>query len=123
MSGKYGEPWFSQGVAIGDANGEAVLALLGSYVGGTAPLEQRRERARRIVACVNACKGISDAALEAGAVEKAREALLAADQFIKNGVALGFIRMPSPGVPDPAHATPGLVEQALSLLQESPTDE
>jgi hypothetical protein len=42
------------------------------------------------------------------------EALEAADQFIRNGIELGFIRMPSAGTPDPALNTPGKVEAALA---------
>lgn len=38
-------------------------------------------------------------------VEQLRNASYAAVMFIKNGVALGFIRMPDNDVPDPAHRT------------------
>ena len=37
----------------------------------------------------------------------------AADQFIRNGIEFGFIRMPDPDTPDPAHKTPGLISAAL----------
>lgn len=45
------------------------------------------------------------------------EALEAADQFIRNGIELGFIRMPSPSTPDPAHGTPDKVAAALALYR------
>ncbi|MGV8822974.1 hypothetical protein [Methylibium petroleiphilum] len=41
------------------------------------------------------------------------QALLAARRFIKNGVALGYIRMPDADCPDPAHDTLPLIERAL----------
>lgn len=44
------------------------------------------------------------------------EALSQANSFIRNGVALGYIRMPEPEIPDPAHRVPGAVEQALKDL-------
>lgn len=40
-------------------------------------------------------------------------ALHLAEQFITNGLELGFIRMPDPGTPDPAHDTPGIIRSAL----------
>lgn len=41
------------------------------------------------------------------------EALKRAEQFIANGVALGFIRMPDAGTPDPAHDTLPAIRAAL----------
>lgn len=50
-----------------------------------------------------------------GAVMKQMaEALEAAHFFIRNGIELGFIRMPDKGVPDPASLTPDKVEKALA---------
>jgi hypothetical protein len=50
------------------------------------------------------------------------EALRAADQFIRNGIELGYIRMPDPDTPDSAHDTPKIVADALAELEsESPT--
>jgi hypothetical protein len=46
------------------------------------------------------------------------EALRAADQFIANGIEFGFIRMPDPGTPDPAHKTHGLIRAALTGSRE-----
>lgn len=40
-----------------------------------------------------------------------REALKAADEFITNGVELGYIQLPDS--PDPALLTPGIVKAAL----------
>lgn len=42
------------------------------------------------------------------------EALRAADQFITNGIELGYIRMPDPGTPDSALKTPGIIRAALA---------
>lgn len=42
-----------------------------------------------------------------------REALVKADEFITNGIEFGFIRMPSPGTPDPALLTPGIIRAAM----------
>lgn len=46
-------------------------------------------------------------------VARLREALVAADGFVTNGIAFGFIRMPDPGTPDTAHQTPGMIRAAL----------
>ncbi|CAB3928219.1 hypothetical protein LMG26858_06178 [Achromobacter anxifer] len=51
---------------------------------------------------------------------QALAALQAARSFIHNGVELGFIRMPDPGVPDPAHRTPGLIDAAIAALSAQP---
>ena len=40
-------------------------------------------------------------------------ALLEADQFITNGIELGYIRMPDADVPDAAHHIPGNIRAAL----------
>jgi hypothetical protein len=52
-----------------------------------------------------------------GALRTAEAALERADQFITNGRALGFIRMPDASTPDTAHETPGLVEDALTRVR------
>ena len=44
-----------------------------------------------------------------------REALLKARQFIVNGIELGFIRMPDPSTPDPAHQTLPAIDAALAI--------
>lgn len=41
-------------------------------------------------------------------------ALLEADQFITNGIELGYIRMPDADVPDAAHHIPGNIRAALT---------
>lgn len=53
---------------------------------------------------------------EREALDEARSALARADQFITNGIALGYIRMPDADTPDSAHQTPGIVRAALSKL-------
>lgn len=52
-----------------------------------------------------------------------REALEAAWGFIKNGVALGFIRMPDPDTPDTAHNTLPMIEAALAADAATPSHE
>gem|GEM_PF-2850645 len=50
------------------------------------------------------------------ALDRAKEALRRADQFITNGIELGFIRMPDEDTPDTAHETPALIRAVLSEL-------
>ena len=61
-------------------------------------------------------------ASEAGVRNAALEALQAAQQFIRNGVELGYIRMPDADVPDPAHRTPGLIDAAIRALKQPQAD-
>lgn len=42
------------------------------------------------------------------------EACNAAQWFIRNGIELGFIRMPDADCQDPAHMTPGLIDAAIA---------
>jgi hypothetical protein len=51
--------------------------------------------------------------------DRLREALIRAKGFIVNGVELGFIRMPDPGTPDPAHET---LPAILAALKEPDHD-
>lgn len=71
------EPWFIEDADyILDATGETV-AEAHAPAGWLA-----KDRARRIVACVNACAGIPTEALEAGALGRALDiAEVAADEF------------------------------------------
>lgn len=55
--------------------------------------------------------------LLAGPLSQCVQALQQADQFITNGIELGFIRLPDADCPDPAHATPGAIKAALALLE------
>lgn len=48
-----------------------------------------------------------------------REALDAARTFIRNGAALGFIRMPDADTPDSAHNTLPMIESALVALDRA----
>lgn len=41
------------------------------------------------------------------------EALQRANQFITNGIELGYIRMPDADLQDPASETPGIIRKAL----------
>ena len=47
-------------------------------------------------------------------IAQLEEALLLADEFITNGVALKFIRMPDVDCPDPAKKVPSIVRNALT---------
>jgi hypothetical protein len=53
--------------------------------------------------------------LMAGLLAQCVEALQLADQFITNGIGLGYIRMPDADIQDQAHTIPGAVKAALSL--------
>jgi len=46
------------------------------------------------------------------------EALKSADQFISNGIELGYIRMPDPDTTDAATKTPAKVRAALAAIKE-----
>lgn len=50
-------------------------------------------------------------------IKAIEDALNDARTFIRNGVALGFIRMPDLDCPDPAHNTPKHVQQALAIVK------
>lgn len=50
-------------------------------------------------------------------LQEALEALDRAGQFIRNGIALGYIRMPDPDCPDTAHETPRIIEAAAAKLR------
>jgi hypothetical protein len=56
--------------------------------------------------------------------ERVNQALLSAlkraDQFITNGIALGYIRMPDADTPDTAHETPGIVRAAIEAAESQP---
>lgn len=55
--------------------------------------------------------------MTADTITAIKKALEAAEQFIVNGVELGYIRMPDPEVPDSAHQTLPMIRQALSTLE------
>lgn len=45
------------------------------------------------------------------------EACKRAEQFIRNGRDLGFIRMPDASTPDPAHYTPSIIAAAIAKAE------
>lgn len=57
-------------------------------------------------------------AAEQAKVRKLVEVLKHADQFITNGIELGFIRMPDAETSDPAHETPEIVRAAITKYGE-----
>ena len=46
-------------------------------------------------------------------------ALKVARQFIVNGIELGFISMPDPETPDPAHDTLPMIERAIAEIESA----
>ena len=48
-----------------------------------------------------------------------QEALKAAQRFIRNGIEMGYIRMPDADTPDPAHKTLPMIEAALAALDSA----
>lgn len=52
-----------------------------------------------------------------GVLGECVKVLRRAEQFIVNGVALGFIRMPDPSTPDPAHDTLPAIRDLLAKLE------
>jgi hypothetical protein len=50
------------------------------------------------------------------AVERAKDALRRAEQFITNGIELGYIRMPATSTPDSAHDTLPAIQAARAAL-------
>lgn len=57
--------------------------------------------------------------LLSGPLAQCVQALQQADQFITNGIELGFIRLPDADCPDPARATPDAIKAALALLESA----
>ncbi|NTB01586.1 hypothetical protein [Agrobacterium tumefaciens] len=51
------------------------------------------------------------------ALEEIKKALAAVEQFIVNGVELGYIRMPNPETPDSAHDTLPMIRNAQTALE------
>ncbi|AVH41863.1 hypothetical protein [Agrobacterium tumefaciens] len=52
-------------------------------------------------------------------IAEVRKALAAAEQFIVNGVELGYIRMPAPETPDSAHQTLPMIRQAQASFERT----
>jgi hypothetical protein len=91
-------PWVAQKAPHGpidifDGRGRDVVTVYGGGVGA----EDQNGNARLIAAA-----------------PELYEALLKAEQFISNGVELGFIRMPDVETPDSAHDTLPAVRAALA---------
>lgn len=78
-----------------------------------------RDEARRggFAALYAKAKEVADAAPPAHPDAALVEALEHARQFIRNGIDLGFIRMPDGDTPDPAHETLPRIEAALSTYR------
>jgi hypothetical protein len=55
-------------------------------------------------------------------IEVMSTALKYADQFISNGIELGYICMPDSDIPDSAHQTPAIVKAALRLANDNEED-
>jgi hypothetical protein len=75
------EPWqFDEWDHVKDARGEIVVLSGFALSAGYREFRSPEKTDRRIVACVNACAGLSTEALEAGALGKALDVLSAAAQ-------------------------------------------
>lgn len=68
-----------------------------------------------------ACQSLNDKRIQQllAVIELQNDALKAADKFISNGIDLGYIRMPDADTPDPAHKTPSIVKNAISIKPEN----
>lgn len=75
---------------------------------------------RIVHAAVNSNHDGEVAAVRAAAAGAMYRALKNAERFIANGIELGFIRMPDPGTPDPAHHTLPEIEAALAMAEGRP---
>jgi hypothetical protein len=80
-----------EGVVVGDATSNELVCLAFGY----------------------SPEGCHKRALQIAALPELIAALSRADQFITNGIELGYIRMPDADTPDSAHHTPGIVRAAL----------
>ena len=79
----------------------------------------RRKRGRSLVAHQAGGPFDASAAAPPAIVRALVEALEAANQFITNGIELGFIRMPDASTPDPAHKTPDRIRAAIAAAKEA----
>lgn len=105
-------PMLWNGTAERHADYAAKLGTKGSDYG--VPTEEQVE-AQRKKAFAKLTEPSAELALLRTREAALVEALKRADSFITNGIELGFIRMPDPSTPDPAHETPGIVRAALNL--------
>lgn len=97
-----------------DLHPEMVCQYGGVYHSPVAtPAEVEAMRAEVMRAGAECADAMAQVATLRARVAELETALRAADQFVTNGIALGFIRMPSPSTPDPAHRTPGIIRAAL----------
>lgn len=122
----YDGPSFERGyraaLAIAPVAGEAkpsdidILGLAGQYI-QPSPVDV----APQIVNFSRALLSRYAAPQASEAVRKqALAALESAQRFIRNGVEFGYVRMPDADTPDPAHHTPGLIEEAIRALSSQP---
>lgn len=68
------------------------------------------------ICSVESLNFVADARLIAAAPDML-EALKKADQFIRNGIELGYIQMPDADTPDTAHDTPPMVRAAIAKAE------
>lgn len=52
-------------------------------------------------------------------LDRLQEILFHMKSFIRNGIALGFIKMPDTSVPDPAHNMPAEVDEAIKIVGDA----
>ena len=99
---------------------EFVQGRISNHTGRKAAAELRRlsEIETLYLAAMRGRHAMSEELLAVTAQRDALlEALKTADQFITNGMELGFIRMPDAATPDSAHETPGIVRAAIKAVE------
>lgn len=96
-------------IAARDAEIDALTVKLACVSASLSEKDQREEGLHKTVEQLSATIYARDAeiALLRAAMEKA-------DEFITNGIELGFIRMPDESTPDSAHETPKLIRAAVA---------
>jgi hypothetical protein len=124
--GRYGEPWAVDGLQLGhkwnisDAL-ETDMVLVQQLVGDDLKQSRRSEIARRVTACVNACKGITTEALECQAKKgltarliEERAELLAALETAK----MGLLEASQPHLVPGLFATYEVVRDAINKAKD-----
>lgn len=102
----YGEDEVSDGVptveiATGGDNYQCIANVAASWVDDDLIINDETYANARLIA----------------AAPEMLEALKRAEKFIQNGLELGYIRMPDPEVPDPAHQTLPAIQAAIAKAE------
>ncbi|NOZ67907.1 MAG: hypothetical protein GXP46_01350 [Deferribacteres bacterium] len=85
------EPWRNESITILGADGKKIAIMASPF-----DLKRQEANVRRIVACVNACAGISTDALNSGAIENliksCEDVLRQAEEYAGTGSLLDALR-------------------------------